>query len=307
MVEPPPADLPADKADPWASIIDTALDEETGELTLVVDDEKAPEAASSTDTAPAPEAGQAPAEAAAPEPPLDKSAQELRAWATRVAQENARNREEIDRLKARNEQADAAVNDDEFIRNLAERLPEEVFSDRRSFATVVTKVAARMADKATKSLSEQVTTLKGELSSMGRALEFSAAASPEVQALVPHVRNIATQYQEAYGRNVFDDYSVSDVLTVARGYRDHQSPSQQPQATTAPGQASTPPPAAPPAREARPPVTPAQRAAASSGVSVGQDAISGLGRPLAKGPGSFNENVRSLIDDVIGEAISGAG
>jgi hypothetical protein len=296
----PTDDLPAAKPDAWDAIIDTVLDDDSGELQLVVADQEEAAPAEAEDKGPA-DAGEPPA-AAAPQPPLDQGDPALRAWATKLSQENARLRERQDKLEQRHELADAQQGSEEFIERLAKALPEDMDSilrDRRGFARVVTKAAERIAANATKALSEQVTTLwqdrRRPSSCRFHGARLTFRNHPARQAVVE-------EYARNFNKSVFEDYAISDVLKVARGLRDQSKQAQV--ATTAPGQAPTPPPAAPPVtREARPLVTPAQRVAAASGVSVNEDGARSMGRTLDTNPRAFGSNVSLLIDDVIGEAL----
>jgi hypothetical protein len=316
MVDPQPnpgldapaaSDVAQDKPSAWDAIIDTVIDDASGEISFVVADAE-------TDKATANPAVQAPDEAtSAPDgpsaPPLDKSYQEIRAWATRVSQENAEIKRKLSDVEQRYEVADSSKDFDDFVGRFAAALPEDMHglvSDRAAFARVVAKAADVLADRKTKTLKENVGSLQAGVADIGRALEFVAAAAPEVGALVPYVQALASNYGQANnGASIFDAYSTTDVLAAARAYRAQTQ--QQPQtqvATTAPGQGfPAPPSAAQPSPVARP-VGPAQRAASAHGVSMNGDQASSIGRSLETGSRAFAGNIRSIIDDVIGDALA---
>lgn len=295
-------DAGLDKPDAWDAILDTVIDDATGELSLVVAD--APE-----DKAPDP--GQAPEAAPATpatEPPLDKSYQEMRSWTTRVAQENAEVKRKLQEIEQRYAVADTSADFDAFVDRFANALPEdmhELVGDRRRFAGVVAKAADVLADRKVKAIRESVGSLQEGIVGMGRAVEFIAAAGPDLSALMPYVQHVAAEYAKVKpGGSVFNDYSISDVIVTARALRDQAKQPQAQPATTATGQAYSPPPAAAQPRDARPPITPSQRAASSGGVAVTGDDARTIGRALETGPRAFGNNVRSIIDDVIGDALA---
>lgn len=304
---PEPIQQPAQEQAPlgtasWDSLIDTVIDEASGEIQIVVPDPEPPAAADPE--APAPE-GIGPA-------PLDQSYEHVRAWATRASQRNSELASEVEALKQKQIDADAALDADTFVERVANALPEDmsvVSGDRRNFAKVITATAREIAKAQTKELTTRLEQATQQLAGMGQVVQLATAISPEWPELRPLIKDAANAYASANaGASIFEHFTLNDIVTAARAYRDQSRQQQQTApraATTAQGQAPPPPSAAPsPVREARQP-SKAALAAGETGVSVHDRDLRDLGRERAKGPKGFNVNISSIIDDVLSNPVTG--
>ena len=286
-------------ASSWDRITEFKVDQDTGETQIVVADEPA-----------APEVTPEATPEVAPQPPLDQGDPALRKWATQVSQRNALVEAEVQSLKQKQLDADAALDKDEFVERFAAALPEDmsqVYGDRKAFAKVITVAADRLADRKTKEVQAQLDTARQALAGMGQALEFVAALNPEFGELQPIIASAVRDFADKNpGDSLFNHFTHSALLGAARAFRD-QTRGQHPQqtatqATISTGQATSPPQTAPAQREARPADSKAAQAASTEGISLDERSTRDIGRQQATGRNAFSKNVSAVIDDIFGDS-----